>query len=308
MSAGWIAASVRARSMAERRVGAGLCHTISMHTSPAPALALLSGTMYGERLAACTSPVEYERATQNTVLWQLRVLAGWLPASGTRLVRALAAGFERDNILALEGTFTSAAETPEYFDLGVLSTAWPRLRNAQSTAQLRDGLRLTPWGDAGTDGQTSLADVLTVTWLSRLASAAPASRPWAQMAVGLCGARMVLVDRSVPSSRFRHWVRPLLGTAWESATTMADMKVALPPTARKLLDGLDHPDELWRAEVRCRLRMEDDAFRMLRVSPAGPDTVLASLTVLQSDSWRLRAALFAADRGAGSSEVLNAVA
>lgn len=308
MSAGWIAASVRARAMAEGRAGAGLCHTVSVQTSSAAALALLSGTMYADRLAECSSPAEYEHATLDTVLWQIRVLAGWSPATGARLVRAVAARFERDNILALDGSFTSAGKAPQFFDLGLLSTVWPRLHNAQSPAQLREGLRVSPWGEVGDDSQTSLDDVLTVAWLSRLVTVAPEARPWAQMCAALRAARMVLVDRSKPSPRFLHWVRPLLGNSWESAATLTELRAALPPAARNLLRDVDGPQDLWRAEARFRQKMEDDAFRLLRTSPAGPHTVLGALTVLESDSWRVRAALSAAELGIGPGEVLNAVA
>jgi hypothetical protein len=128
------------------------------------------------------------------------------------------------------------------------------------------------------------------------------------MSASLRAARMVLVDKSAPSSSFLRWVRPLLGSSWESALTMSELRAALPPAARRLLRGLDSPLDLWQAEVRCHLSMEDDAFRLLRRSPAGPHTVLGALRVLESDSWRVRAALAAAAFPTGSSEVLHAVA
>lgn len=124
MRSDWVAASVRARSMAQRRVGAGTCREIAAAPGLQAALGQLADTVYGKELIqdqarhgtrnggdfragdlpAMQTLTEAHRATRRTVLWQLRVLAGWLPAGGTRLVRAAAAAFEADNILALDAS------------------------------------------------------------------------------------------------------------------------------------------------------------------------------------------------------------
>jgi hypothetical protein len=101
MSAAWVAASVRARSMVRHGAGAGVSRRIAIQPDLANALRLLADTAYADRLAGCTDLAVAERATADTVLWQLRVLAGWMPARGTRLARAAAGAFERDNIVAL---------------------------------------------------------------------------------------------------------------------------------------------------------------------------------------------------------------
>ena len=250
MRSDWVAASVRARSMAQRRVGAGTCRDIAAAPGLQAALGQLADTVYGKELVdgrelhgrepqpVQTLP-EAHRATRRTVLWQLRVLAGWLPAGGTRLIRAAAAAFEVDNILALDlylrrehagrenvaraaaglttggsaGTSTGTSTEPyKAFNLGGLATAWPRLQAAATEEELRSALASSPWGDPGTE--TALPDILTAVWIRRLTAEAAAVRPWAAGAAALIAARTVVVDRAVPAPRLVTLLRPLLGTAW----------------------------------------------------------------------------------------------
>lgn len=305
MNADWVAASVRARAMARRRVGAGACRRIAERASLEEALQDLEGTGYAGSLAA-GGLEEAQRATADAVLWQLRVLAGWLPASGTRLVRAAAAGLERENILALARHLDGGPEPPEY-SLGALATAWPRLRGSTSREELDGALRRSPWGDAGEAGQANLADVLRIVWLRELAAAAPQARPWAATAAALTGARLVLADASRPSPRLRRLVRPLIGEAWTEAANLTELRAALPVALRGVLNEIDRPTDLWRAEVRAVAAVEDDAFGLLRTAMPGSSVVLGAIVVLAIDAWRLRAALAAAEAGGGS-EVLDAVA
>ncbi len=88
---------------------------------------------------------------------------------------------------------------------------------------------------------------------------------------------------------------------------MAQLRVALPVTLRSVLDGIDRPTDLWRAEVRAVAQVEDDGFGLLRTAMPGPSVVLGAIAVLAIDAWRVRAALAAAEAGGGS-EVLDAVA
>jgi hypothetical protein len=301
----WVAASVRARAMARRRVGAGACRRIAGRSSIAEALQDLKGTGYAQSLKD-GGLEEAQRATADAILWQLRVLAGWLPARGTRLVRAAAAGLERENILGLARHLDGGPERPEHA-LGALATAWPRLRNSTSREELDTALRHSPWGDPGEGGPANLSDVLRIAWLRELAAAAPQARPWAATATALMVGRLVLVDASQPSPRLRRLVRPLIGDAWAEAADVADLRAALPVTLRSALDGIDRPMDLWRAEVRAVAEVEDDAFRLLRTAMPGPSVVLGAIAVLAIDAWRVRAALAAAEAGGGS-EVLDAVA
>lgn len=307
MKADWVAASVRARAMARRRVGAGACRRIAGRSSIGVALRDLDGSGYAPALEGVGGLEEAQRATADAVLWQLRVLAGWLPAGGTRLMRAAAAGFERANILDLARTFDGVPQRPERA-LGALATAWPRLRGATSREDLDMELRRSPWGDPGEGGDPAhLADVLRIGWLRELAAAAPRARPWAATAAALTVARLVLVDGSRPSPRLRHLVRPLIGEAWLGAGDVAGLRASVPVAVRGALDGIERPEDLWRAEARGVVRVEEDAFGLLRAAMPGPSVVLGAVGVLAVDAWRVRAALAAAEAGGGS-EVLDVVA
>jgi hypothetical protein len=308
MNADWVAASVRARSLAQRRIGAGGSRRIAAQHSLADALSLLADTVYADRLADGMTLAAAERATRDTVLWQLRVLAGWMPAGGTRLARAAAGACERDNIVALSRQLDAGRPAPDPFDLGALATAWPRLRTVTSAEELAEALRRSPWGDSGSGGTTALRDVLTLVWLRRLADVAPAARPWAEAACALTAARILLVDGAVPSPRILQLVRPFLGRTWETAENLTELHAALPPSAQPVLRGVEAPEDLWRADAGLRATVEADGFRLLRSSLPGPDVVLGVAAVLAIDAWRVRAALAAAASGAGSSEVLDAVA
>jgi hypothetical protein len=308
MSADWVAASVRARSMAKRRVGAGASRTIASERCLADGLARLADSVYAARLVGCTTLAAAERATRDTVLWQLRVLAGWVPASGTRLIRAAAGAFERDNILALADGISTRRPTAAPFELGALATAWTRLREATSLDELVAGLRRSAWGDCGSQDTTALRDVLTIVWLRRLAEAASAARPWTEAMCTLTVARILLVDRAVPSPRIIQLVRPLIGENWQHAHDLAALQASLPRSTHALFRGILSPADLWHAETGLRMTCEADGFRLLRTSVPGPDVVLGGIAVLAMDAWRVRAALATAAAGSGPSEVLDVVA
>lgn len=305
MNADWVAASVRARSIAQRRVGAGKSRSIAAQPTLTDGLALLSGTVYAERTDQCTSQAATEWAISDTVLWQLRVLAGWIPGTGTRLVRAAAGAFERDNILALSRSLDDGHSPPESFALGSLALAWPRLRAARTTQELTEALRRSPWGEVGSGDATALRDILTLVWLRRLTRVAPAARPWAESTCALTVARILLVDHSAPPPRLVALIRPLLGRTWETAESLPALQAALPKSVRTVFDDIRDPEDLWRAEARQRAQVETTGFRLLRSSLPGPDVVLGSIVVLAMDAWRVRAALSSV--GTSSSEVLDAV-
>ncbi|WAP50821.1 hypothetical protein OL239_12575 [Arthrobacter sp. ATA002] len=217
MRSDWVAASVRARSMAQRRAGAGTCRETAAAPGLRAALDHLADTVYGREFAFVHTLPEAHRATRKTVLWQLRVLAGWIPAGGTRLVRAAAAAFEADNILDLDLRLRENSGGTAPFDLGGLATAWPRLQRAATEDELRAALAASPWGDPGPE--SALPDILTVVWLRRLAAEAPAARPWAAAAAALIAARILLVERAAPAPRLITLLRPLLGTGWTGSRT-----------------------------------------------------------------------------------------
>jgi hypothetical protein len=308
MRADWVAATVRARALAHGRVGASGSHQIAARRGLPGALAALSGSVYGTRVLGVPDLAAAERATHDAVLWQLRVLAGWVPATESRLCRAAAGGYERDNIVDLAGHLHDGRPVPGAYSLGTLGTAWSRVGTTTSIQELTAALRHSPWGDVGAAGTTALRDVLTLVWLRRLADVAPPARSWVQLVGGLMAARIVLVDRAQPSPRLRQLLRPVIGTGWEAAGDLDTLRGTLPHTVQRVLRGLDGPEQLWRAEAQVHAVVETDGFRLLHTALPGPDVVLGAIAVLAMDAWRVRAALAAACLGAGSSEVLDAVA
>ena len=294
--------------MARRRIGAGACRRIAAQPSLEDGLALLAESAYAHVPPAGPTLAQAQHATREAVLWQLRVLAGWLPGRGDDVVRAAAAAFERDNIVAVAQRLRGGADGSPDFELGSLATAWPRLRGVTSTEELLTTLRRTRWGDVGSGGPASLSDVLTVAWLRRLATAAPEARPWAAAGCALVAARILLVDNGEPSPRLRQLVRPLLGGSWVTAGTLEELRLALPVGVRPVLERVSTTDELWRAEAGLRGQVEAHGFELLRGPRPGRGVVLGAVAVLAMDAWRVRAALAAAAVGAGSSEVLDAVA
>lgn len=347
-----MAASVRAKAMARRRAGAGLCREAAALGSLQQALAVFEQTGYGPELITAGNAARdrhsatgadpsgesgngpevglaaAQHATRRSVLWQLRVLAGWLPVSGARMVRAAGAVFELENITVLARRLQEAAAAeagdplrrsaalPEYFDLGGLATAWPRLSHAGTYSELVEALRTSPWGDPGSP--PDLADTLTVVWFRRLAAAAPQARRWMVAASALLAARRVLAVpgpevtpdagiRPEPGNRLFTLLQPMIGSAWTEAQDVASFRAALPAAAAPVLEGIEDPGGLWRAEAALRARAEEDAFSLLRSGLPGPDIAVGAIAVLAMDAWRVRAALAAAASGGGS-EVLDAVA
>ncbi len=308
MKADWVAASVRARSMAQRRVGAGTSREIAAEPTLEGALSALRETSYGERLGGVSGLAGAQRVIQETVLWQLRVLAGWLPASGTVLARAAAGTFEIENIVALAHQLAGGAQAPEPFHLGALSTSWHRVGLAGSNEDLATILRTTAWGGIGGDGPGPLRAALRVALARRLAAVAPAAQTWCGAVCVLTAAQALTGDGAALPPPLLHLLRPILGRSWESADTFEEFRIALPPSLQKVILDLAAPNELWRAEARAHAVVEKDGFRLLRSAMPGPEVALGAMAVLSVDAWRVRAALAAAAGEAGASEVLDEVA
>ncbi|MDO8106968.1 hypothetical protein Q6348_07125 [Isoptericola sp. b441] len=309
-SADWVAASTRARAMARGRVGAGACRTAAATGEWSAALRVLAPTAAGPRLARCRTLAEADLAGRAALVWSVRVLAGWIPARGTGVVRALAAGAEVANLTAMAARLAGGqahvavqdGDVP--LDLGALATAWPRLSGATSVAQLREALRRSPWGDPGSPEE--LPDVLTAVWLRRLVAEVPATRAWARCAAALLVARRSLLDQP-PVPRLVAVLGPVLGRSWSAAHTPDALRSALSPAVARCLEGVTAADDLWRAEARLRGQVQADGFGLLRRGVPGPDVVVGAVAVLAVDSWRVTAALAAAAAG-GASEVLDVVA
>jgi hypothetical protein len=294
--------------MARRRVGPVLARRVANAPSLDAGLALLEGTAFDQLAAPGTALRDAEHQIRAEQLWELRVLAGWLPAAGTPLARALAARFERANIEAHRNRLAGRPAPPP-FTLGTLALSWPRLAATSSLDELRRELGASSWGDPGTMAATELHDALLVGWLRMVAAAATGLdkvQRWVAGGAALLVARNI-ATKGEPEGLVRA-VRPLIGRRPAGAMSLVDLQAALPSTARWTLASVDQPVQLWRAEAGLRAQIESDGLRMLRTARPGPAPVVGALAVLAVDGWRLRAALACAAAGTGPSEVLDVVA
>lgn len=305
MSAGWVAATVRAKAMARRRLGAGAARRLASAAGLADALSLLAGTAYARAAAPNTTLPEAEQLIAAAELWQLRVLAGWLPTSAVGLARALGARYELANIEAHAGALVAPARRPVYHELGSLALSWPRIAATRSAVELRAALAASPWGDPGDSSLETLHDMLVLRWLRMLAAEAPQTTEWVSGAAVLLAAKQLLVATRAPVEDLVRAAAPLIGSDWVRARSVPDLRTAAPVPGRWVLDGVGSASDLWRAEAGLAARIEADGFRLLRQGTPGADPVLGAVAVLAVDGWRVRIALGDAAYGSGPGEVLG---
>jgi hypothetical protein len=306
VSAGWVAGAVRARALAQRRLGAGGTRALAGSPSLEAALAILADTAYGHEVHPGQSLAEAQRAVAATLLWHLRVLAGWLPRGGPAMVRLLAGWFEIANLDELLRRL--AGGTPEEpFHLAALATAWPRLASAGSTAELRERLAASPWGDPGETSARAVALGVRLSWMARTAGEVEQAAPWAAGAGALLVAHQRFVaQRPLPAGALAH-ARQLLGPRAIVAASLPELARQLPSRARWALESVTDATELWRAQAGWWSRVEHDGFSLLRSARPEPGPVVGAVAVLTADAWRVRAALEIAARGGRPLEVFDAL-
>lgn len=307
MSAGWVAGSVRARALARRRLGPGAARRLAASASLAGGLRALAGTPYGAAEMPGQTLAGAQHAIAAAVLWDLRVLAGWLPRDGVRLLRALAGWFELANVDELLQAM-AGRPTGEEFRLGALATAWPQLRQAAGLAGLRAALAASPWRDPGGDSALAVRLAMRARWAAQVAEFGDPVRTWAAgaAAVLLAGERFA-AGRAV-NPTVLHGALSLLGPAAAGAATVEELARGLPARARWALAGISSPAGLWRAEAAWWARVERDGFRLLGTSGLDSGSVLGAVAVMSADAWRACAALEIASRGGGPLEAYDAVA
>lgn len=300
MSAAWVAGGVRARALARRRLGAGAGRRLAARASLRDAQQSLDATAYGRRVHPGQELAAAQHEIADTLLWDLRVLAGWLPQDGVRLLRVLAAWFELANVDELLAAFSGRPTEPE-FQLGALATAWPRLRQAGSGSGLRAVLAASDWRDPGGDTERVVRLGMRVRYAARAAALGGPVRAWAAGALALLVAGEVCVGPvpgdTAPSDTVLDEAGILLGPAALHAVSLAELADALPSSARWVLDGVSAPDRLWRAEAAWRARVERDGLRLLSGGGLDDQVVIGAAAVMACDAWRVRAALELAARG-----------
>jgi len=296
MSAGWVAGSVRARALAHRRLGAEETRRLASCGSLSDALRMLAPTAYGTNLRPGQSLAAAQREIATGVLWDLRVLAGWLPGEGLRLLRVLCAWFEVANVDELLQSIAGRPAEAE-FQLGALATAWPRLRPAASNGELRAALATSAWQDPGGESTYAVRMGLRARWAARAAALGEPARTWAAGAVALLVAGERFAAGRAAGPEIMGSALSLLGPAAVQAATLEDMAAGLPARAGWVLTGITAPADLWQAEHAWLARVERDGLRLLRTSGLDSGAVLGAVAVMACDAWRVRAALEIAARG-----------
>ena len=311
MSTGWVAAGVRARAMSQRRVGAAGARDLAGRASVASAVTALAETPYGHDVHPGQDLAQAQHAVAATVLWNMRVLAGWVPTGSARVLRSLAGGFEVANVDERIRELGGSAVDPP-FRLGSMAVAWTRAARAGSVPEIRKVLASSAWGDPGADTAAAIRLGMRLSWAAQVSVGVPEAREWASGAAVLVLAREVLVGQADPTPPAVRAATRLLGSRWIGTRTLRAFADSLPPSARWALEGVDDPGDLWRAEARWWSRVGTDGAGLLRRPVTTPAPVLGAVALLGADAWRVRAALEVAARGgsgaAGALEVFDAVA
>lgn len=305
MSAGWVAGSVRSRAIARRRLGTGGAREVAAAGTLAAAVEMLTGSVYQERVRAGEGLAAAQRGVAEGLLWNLRVLAGWLPGGGVGMLRLLAGWFEIANVDEhLQALAGRAAEPP--YRLGALATSWPRLAATGSPAELRATLAASPWGDPGGTVPREVQLGMRLAWANRVATQVPAARAWAAGAAALLVAREHHAGQRLPEPAAAIATR-LLGRRWPAVGSPVELATVLPAHAAWVLDGITDPAGLWTAEVRWWRRLRTDGAQLL-AGGFGPDPTVGAVALLAADAWLVRAGLEAAARGSPQAlEVFDAL-
>ncbi|WP_338674841.1 V-type ATPase subunit [Streptomyces sp. SCSIO 30461] len=309
MSAGWVAGVTRARAMLSRCLGVSGARDVAGAATLSDAARYLAATPYRHDLSTEAGLADAQRAVSATLLWHLRVLAGWQPREGAATLRLLASGFEIANVDDHARALSSAGHIPSArpYRLGALATAWPRLSRAGTQAELQAALAGSAWGDPGADSAAAMAVGMRIAAAQRTAAAVPQAVHWAAGRLALLlGRELFLADRPLTPPSARRAAR-VLGPEAVGAASYPDFLRRLPVTARWVLDGIEAPTDLWRAETRWWVRLQQDGQDLMRRTRLDSSPVVGAVAVLSADAWLLRGALELAARGGGSLEAFDAL-
>ena len=290
MAAAWVAGSVRARLLLQRRAGPETALLVAQAGSLEEAVGVLSTT--GAAVEARGASLEAaQRAVAGSLALRIRLLAAWLPRDGVAAMRALAGWFELVNIEDRLAYFTGAElRTP--YELGMLSSVWAGAATAQSADEVRRLLAGSSWGDPGSDDRDAVHLALRLAWARRVSTQVPVARAWAAGAVALLLAGELFVGRTVGRRRPRasRAARPVVGRRG------VRHRVArrAPRIAAWALDGVDDPAGLWRAELAWWRRVAADAESLIRASLGGSSVAIGAVALLAADAMLLTVALAAA--------------
>jgi hypothetical protein len=304
VSAGWVAGGVRAQAMSRRRLGEQGARDLLETADLVTAVDRLAASPYGHDVRRGMGLERAQHAVSQTLVWNLRVLAGWLPRPGVEVVRVLAGWAELANLERLvrglrAGTAAPDVDGPPPYVLGALATVWPRVAGVTDRAALRAALTASPWGDPGADDDRDLVQVLRLTWSARVATGVGPARSWARSAAALLVAHDLatrgLAGGDPPSAAVQRATARVLGPAAAQAASLGDLRAALDRHTAASLDDADDLTGLWRCEVAWWRSVRRDA-RALTTATSGPEPVVGQVAALAADAWLTRAALAAAAR------------
>lgn len=309
MTADWVAVTVRGRGLKSRRLGRIGAERLAGLPSLEAAVAALKETPYGREVNVGMGLRAARHAVDATLVWHLRILAGWARPEGVEIIRRLAACFEVANITAhLERVNGRPADPP--FILGALSSGWLQIATTRSAYELRGALTASGWGDPGGEDAATVSTMLTVAWLRRMLEGVAEAQRWATAFAALLVARRLARGLPpAPDGAARRHLGAILGSRYENAYVLRDLRAFVPPIAAWVLAGVTEPADLWRAEVLWWAGVEADGFRLCARAQPEPGTVAGLVALLMVDAWRARAALELASRGGGDlTEYLGAAA
>lgn len=307
MGAGWTTGGVRARALLQRRLGVSGARQLAAGSSLADAVTVLRQGPYRRGVPADHQLEQVEHGVAATLLWHLRVLAGWQPRAGAEAVRLLAGWFEIANTVE-HARALAGQPAGQPYRLGTLATAWPQLSAATSLVGLRAALAASPWNDPGEPTPAAIAIGMQAAWAQRVDTALPVAASWAAGGAALLAAReRFLAGRDLTAPVARR-LSSVLGTQAVRTGSWAAFVPASRAAARWALTGLTGPAELWRAETRWWTRVQQDGFRLLRRPRFGMDSLIGCVALLAVDAWRVRAALQIAARGGRELEAFDALA
>jgi hypothetical protein len=305
MTVGWVAAATRGRSLLDRLIGVEGARALADTPTWSEARLELGTTIYGSGPPADTDRRTARRAAIEATVWQLRVLAGWLPPGTGGRARLFAAPMEIANIerrLRQLAGAVPAAPIP----LGSLALVWPRIAAATSAADVRAHLARSPWGDPGGTDPITIGVGLRVGWARRVARQLPDSGDWARGATAVLLAREVFAfDRDIAAPTGRT-VDQLIGHHWREARSIPDLVDRLPESAAWALETAATPADLWLAERAVAARIATDATRRARSRGNSEATVMAIMALILLDLWWVTMAIEAAGRE--QTEIFDAVA
>jgi hypothetical protein len=305
MSAGWVAPAVRGRALVQRLIGVEGARTLAESSSWPEARDRLGATIYGKDLPAGCDRATARRAAATSTTWQLRVLAGWLPANQAGLARVFAGPMEIANIEGRVASFEGApAEAP--IDLGSMAVAWPRVAAAASPSDVRSAIARSSWGDPGGSSLIDVAVGLRVSWLRRLTVGVPESANWARGAAALIAARERFALRRRIAPTVEREIDRMIGPGWHRTDDLATVRDRLPSSASWVLQDVTSRADFWRAELRALERAAADSRQLLDSGRYTRGTTVGAMGLLLVDLWRVSAAIELAGRHPG--ELLDALA